>query len=77
MNLRKYVIRVQLDSCKDAEMVAVKEGYESAAINNYTEDLYKNNKVQLTIPTRRTFWGAVRQSIEYGRLGIFNHIVKV
>lgn len=77
MTLKKYVIIVQLDSCKEAEFVGAKEGYGHVNVNNYTEELYMNNKVQLTIPTKRTFLGALRQCIQYFRMGIFCCILKV
>lgn len=77
MSLKNYVITVQLDSCKEAEFVGTKEGYGHVNVNNYTEDLYRNNKVQLTIPTRRTYLGAVRRALQYFRHGIFCCVIKV
>lgn len=77
MTLKNYVITVQLDSAKEAGRVATKEGYGAVNVNDYTEDLYKNNKVQLTIPTRRTYIGALLRSAQYSRLGILNCIERV
>ncbi|MDT3388628.1 MAG: hypothetical protein LIR46_12850 [Bacteroidota bacterium] len=74
---KNYVIMVQLDGTKEAELVGAKEGYGHVNINNYTEDLYRNNKVQLTIPTRRNYLSAIKRSIEYSKMGILNCIVKV
>lgn len=77
MTLKKYVIMVQLDSPKEAELVAAKEGYGTVNVNAYTEDLCRNNKVQLTIPTRRSWLGATMRAWSYSRMGILNCIVKV
>lgn len=77
MGLRNYVITVQLDSTKEAGRVAIKEGYGNVNVNNYTEELYMNNKVQLTIPTRRTYLGALFRSAQYSKLGILNCIERV
>lgn len=74
---KNYVIMVQLDGTKEAELVGAKEGYGHVNINEYTEDLYRNNKVQLTIPTRRNYLSAIKRSIEYSKMGILNCIVKV
>ncbi len=74
---KNYVIMVQLDGTKEAELVGAKEGYGHVNINEYTEDLYRNNKVQLTIPTRRNYFSAIKRSIEYSKMGILNCIVKV
>jgi hypothetical protein len=41
-------IMVQLDSSKEARLVAGMEHYGDVIVNQYTEDLYRNNKVQLT-----------------------------
>ena len=67
---------VQLDSSKDAMLVSAKEGYGNVRIDNYTEDLYRNNKVQLTIPTLRTWFGAMKKSAEYSQMGILNCVLK-
>ena len=76
MTLKNYVVTVQLDSTKEAELVGAKEGYGHVNINTYNEDLYRNNKVQLTIPTRRTLLGAVMRCAQYSRMGILNCFVK-
>lgn len=73
---KQWVIMVQLDSTKDARLVSSKEGYGNVVVNNYTEDLYRNSKVRLTIPTQRTYWGAVKRSKEYSKMGILNCIIK-
>lgn len=73
---KQYKIMVQLDSSKDAMLVSAKEGYGNVRIDNYTEDLYRNNKVQLTIPTLRTWIGAMKKSAEYSQMGILNCVLK-
>lgn len=70
-------IMVQLDSSKEARLVAGMEHYGDAVVNQYTEDLYRNNKVQLTIPTPRRYFAAVRRSMKYSDMGILNCIVKM
>ena len=77
MTLKKYVLTLQLDSTKEAELVGAKEGYGHVNVSNYTEDLYRNNKVQITIPTRRTYLGATLRSLQYSKMGILNCVVKV
>lgn len=77
MTLKNYVIAVQLDSTKEAELVGAKEGYGHVNVNSYTDDLYRNNKVQLTIPTPRTYLGAMIRSSQYSKMGIFNCVVRV
>ena len=74
---KQWLIMVQLDSTKEASMVSSIEGYGNVQVNNYTEDLYRNNKVQLTIPTPRTYFGAVKKSKQYSNMGILNCIVKM
>lgn len=74
---RNYVIMLQLDSCKDAELVSAKEGYGNVNVNSFTEDLYRNNKVRLTVPTQRTYLSAILRSIQYSKMGILNCIVRV
>ncbi len=73
---KQWRIMVQLDSSKDAMLVSAKEGYGNVRIDNYTEDLYRNNKVQLTIPTLRTWLGAMKRSAEYSQMGILNCVMK-
>lgn len=74
---KKWAIAVQLDGTKEAMLVSAKEGYGKVRVDNVTEDLYRNNKVQMTIPTLRTYWGALKRSAEYSRMGIFNCIVEL
>lgn len=74
---KHYVITLQLDSSKEAEMVGAKEGYGHCNRDQYAEDLYRSNKVQLTIPTRRTWLGAIKKSWEYSRMGILHCIMRV
>lgn len=76
ISLKKYVLTLQLDSTKEAEMVGAKEGYGHVNVNQYTEDLYRNNKVQITIPTRRTALGALFRSWQYSKMGILNCVLK-
>ena len=77
MTLKKYVIIVQLDSTKEAELVAAKEVYGTVNVNAYTDDLCRHNKVQLTIPERRSWFGAMMRAWSYSRMGILNCIIKV
>lgn len=70
-------IMVQLDSSKEARLVAGMEHYGDVVVNQYTEDLYRNNKVQLTIPTPRRYFAAVRRSMKYSDMGILNCIIKM
>ena len=74
---KQYAIMVQLDSTKEATLVSSKEGYGNVRVDQYTEDLYRNNKVQLTIPTPRNYFGALKRSAEYSNMGILNCIVKM
>ena len=74
---KRYVIMLQLDSGKEATLVSSKEGYANVRIDEASEDLYRNNKVQLTIPTLRTYFGAMRRSLQYSNMGIFNCITKM
>ena len=74
---KQFLIMVQVDSTKDATLVASKEGYGNVRIDTYTEDLYRNNKVQLTIPTPRTYYGAMRRCSEYSQMGILNCFIKM
>ena len=67
---------VQLDSTKEAAMVSSIEGYGKVTINDFTEDLYRNNKVQLTIPTLRTYYGAAKRLKQYSNMGILGCIIK-
>ena len=73
---KQYVIMVQLDSTKEATMVSSMEGYGNVRIDQSTEDLYRNNKVQLTIPIKRRYLGALKRSMQYSNMGILNCIVK-
>lgn len=73
---KKYVIMVQLDSTKEAELVSSMEGYGNVRIDQVTEEFYRNNKVQLTIPTKRRYIGAIKRSTQYSNMGILNCIVK-
>ncbi len=74
---KQWLIMVQFDSSKEASMVSSMEGYGKVNVNEYTEDLYRNNKVQLTIPTPRRYWGAVRRSKQYSNMGILNCVIKM
>lgn len=74
---KQYLIMLQLDSCKDAELVSAKEGYGNVNVNSFTEDLYRNNKVRITIPTQRRYLSAVFRSLQYSKMGILNCIVQV
>ena len=69
---RRYVLTLILESCKEAELVGAKEGYGHVNVNQYTEDLYRNNKVLITIPTKRTYLGAALRSLQYSKMGILN-----
>ena len=73
---KQYLIVVQLDSTKEAEMVADEEGFGAARIDQYTEDLYRNNKVQMTLPPKTTYFGAIRKSMIYSKKGILHCIKK-
>lgn len=74
---KRYKVMVQLDSSKEATLVSSKEGYGNVRVDEYTEELYRSNKVQLTIPTLRTYFGALKRSAEYSEMGILNCIVKM
>ena len=65
---KQYLIMLQLDSVKEAAMVSSIEGYGKVNVNGYTEDLYRNNKVQLTIPTPRRYYSAVKRLLKYSNL---------
>lgn len=74
---KQYSIMVQLDSTKEAALVSATEGFGDVRVDQYTEDLYRNNKVQLTMPTPRNYFGALKRSAEYSNMGILNCIVKI
>lgn len=73
---RQWLVMVQLDSTKEAAMVSSMEGYGNVNVNQYTEDLYRNNKVQLTIPTLRTYYGATKRLKQYSNMGILGCVIK-
>ena len=72
---KTWGIMVQLDSSKEARLVAGMEHYGDVIVNQYTEKLYTENKVQLTIPTPRRYWAAVRRSMRYSNMGILSCVV--
>lgn len=73
---KQYLVMVQIDSTKEATMVGSMEGYSNVRIDNMTEDLYRNNKVQLTIPTPRRYFSAVKRCMKYSDMGILSCIIK-
>lgn len=75
--MKKYRIMVQLDSVKEAATVAAIEGYGEANLGKQVDDVYRNNKVRMTIPTERNYWSAAKRSLQYSKYGILNCIIKV
>lgn len=75
--MKKYRIMVQLDSVKEAAMVAAIEGYGEANLDKQIDEVYRNNKVRMTIPTERSYLSAVKRSLQYSKYGIMNCIIKV
>lgn len=73
---KRYLIMLQLDSVKEAAIVSSIEGYGKVNTNAYTEDLYRNNKVQLTIPTPRRYYSAARRLLRYADMGILGCIIR-
>ena len=73
---KKYVNTVMLDSCKDAILVSGMEGYGNVNVNYENEELFRDNKVILTIPTERHYISAVIRSLRYSSMGIMNCILK-
>ena len=67
---RTYNNILILDNMKDAMLYAAKEGW--GGVNNALSDCFP---LQVTIPKRRSYLGAVRVSLDYHKIGIFNLIV--
>ena len=73
MGIRKWTNVVLLDSFKDAALVGRAE--DLPAVNyGMSEDIFPLN---MEMPERRTKIGALRKSLEYSRMGIYNIILKV
>lgn len=69
---KRWTNVVLLDSFKDATLVGRSEDLPGV---NYgmPEDIFPLN---MEMPERRTKLGALRKSIQYSRMGLFNIIVK-
>ena len=73
---KKYMIMLQIDSTKEAAIIGSMEGYGSIRDDRFTEELYMNRKVQITIPTLRTYWGAAKRLRKYSEKGILGCIIE-
>ena len=67
---RKWVNKICVEGEKEAQLVARLEGYPEA---NPDFDHYP---VDVKLPKRRTFWKAVKKSIEYSKANIYNMFYK-
>lgn len=67
---RKYNNILILDNMKDAMLYGAKEGWGSA--NSAMNGIFP---LQVTIPKKRSYLGAVMKSLEYHKIGIFNLIL--
>lgn len=72
MGRKKWTNVVVLDSVKDAALVGRAEDLPEV---NYgiNPDIFPLN---MEMPERRSKLGAIRKSVQYSRMGIFNIIVK-
>ena len=68
---KRYLISVTLENIKDATFVAAMEGYGNVKVG--VDDIYP---VDLVIPKPRTYFRALRVSLNYSRMGIHNAIIK-
>lgn len=68
---KKYKNAMILDNAKDATLIAGIEGY-----GNVNYDMTSCYPVTLVIQRPRNYWSAVRKSLMYSKMGIFNCIIK-
>jgi len=67
---KKYNNVLILDNMKDALLYSAKEGW--GGVNREMMNIFP---LQVTIPKRRSYLGAIMKSLEYHKIGIFNLIL--
>lgn len=68
---KHWKVSVIMDNLKDAQIVSGMENY--GAINYNMKDYYP---ITIVLPKKRTLLGAVIRSYRYGKMGIYNCIIR-
>ena len=74
---RKYVVRLIIENGKDAELVALKEGYANVDIQEINNVCDSGHFLMLTIKKKRRYLSALMRCIGYFKRYIYCTIVKV
>ena len=73
---KRYLNVVLIDNEKDAMLISGMEGYGNVNANEFTNALLRERKVMLTVPNKRTYFGAAMRSLRYSKMGIMNCIIQ-